>query len=61
MQPMKGFWGRGSDFAEIKADPKNPDIVYSANVVTWKSLLMVAKHGRHCGVHLEATIITASG
>jgi hypothetical protein len=32
------FWGRGSDFAEIKADPKNADIVYSANVVTWKSV-----------------------
>lgn len=31
------FWGRGSDFAEVKVDPKNPDIVYSANVVTWKS------------------------
>ena len=31
------FWGRGSDFAEIKADPINADIVYSANVVTWKS------------------------
>ncbi|HEX2609169.1 MAG TPA: hypothetical protein VHK91_17430, partial [Flavisolibacter sp.] len=31
------LWGRGSDFAEIKADPKNADIVYSANVVTWKS------------------------
>lgn len=31
------LWGRGSDFAEIKADPKNEDIVYSANVVTWKS------------------------
>jgi photosystem II stability/assembly factor-like uncharacterized protein len=31
------LWGRGSDFAEIKTDPKNPDIVYSANVVTWKS------------------------
>lgn len=31
------FWGRGSDFAEIKADPKNADIVYSANVVTWRS------------------------
>jgi len=30
-------WGRGSDFAEIKADPKNADIVYSANVVTWRS------------------------
>lgn len=31
------FWGRGSDFAELKADPSDPDIVYSANVVTWKS------------------------
>jgi photosystem II stability/assembly factor-like uncharacterized protein len=31
------YWGRGSDFAEIKADPKNADIVYTANVVTWKS------------------------
>ncbi len=32
------YWGRGSDFAEIKADPKNEDIVYTANVVTWKSV-----------------------
>ncbi len=32
------FWGRGSDFAEVKVDPKNEDIVYSANVVTWKSI-----------------------
>jgi photosystem II stability/assembly factor-like uncharacterized protein len=32
------FWGRGSDFAEVKVDPSNPDIVYSANVVTWKSI-----------------------
>lgn len=32
------YWGRGSDFAEVKVDPKNPDIVYSANVVVWKSL-----------------------
>lgn len=31
------LWGRGSDFAEVKADPRNPDIVYDANVVTWKS------------------------
>ncbi|MGE5108514.1 MAG: WD40/YVTN/BNR-like repeat-containing protein, partial [Sphingobacteriales bacterium] len=36
--PDNRFWGRGSDFAEIKVDPKNADIVYSANVVTWKSL-----------------------
>ena len=32
------YWGRGSDFAEVKVDPKNPDIVFSANVVTWKSI-----------------------
>jgi photosystem II stability/assembly factor-like uncharacterized protein len=31
------YWGRGSDFAEVKVDPTNADIVYSANVVTWKS------------------------
>ena len=31
------FWGRGSDFAEVKVDPKNEDVVYSANVVMWKS------------------------
>jgi photosystem II stability/assembly factor-like uncharacterized protein len=37
MNPDERLWGRGDDFAEIKADPKNPDIVYSANVVTWKS------------------------
>lgn len=32
------YWGRGSDFAEVKVDPKNADIVYSANVVAWKSI-----------------------
>ncbi len=31
------LWGRGSDFAEVKVDPNNEDIVYSANVVMWKS------------------------
>ncbi len=31
------YYGRGTDFAELKVDPKNADIVYSANVVTWKS------------------------
>jgi photosystem II stability/assembly factor-like uncharacterized protein len=31
------FWGRGSDFAEVKVDPKNDDVVYSANIVMWKS------------------------
>ena len=28
---------RGSDFAEVKVDPKNADIVYSASIVLWKS------------------------
>ncbi len=32
------LWSRGTDFAEVKVDPKNADIVYSANVVTWKSM-----------------------
>jgi len=31
------IWGRGSDFGEIKVDPKNPDVVYSVNVAVWKS------------------------
>ena len=28
---------RGSDFAEVRVDPKNPDVVYTASVVAWKS------------------------
>ncbi|GAC1446551.1 MAG: hypothetical protein NVSMB56_06310 [Pyrinomonadaceae bacterium] len=31
-------WGRGSDFAEVKVDPKNADIVYSANTSTYRSI-----------------------
>ena len=38
IQTDERYWGRGDDFAEIKVDPKNPDIVYSANIVTWKSV-----------------------
>lgn len=38
MNPDERLWGRGNDFAEIKADPKNADIVYTADVVTWKSI-----------------------
>jgi photosystem II stability/assembly factor-like uncharacterized protein len=30
-------WGRGSDFAEVKADPKNKDIVYVANTAAYRS------------------------
>ena len=29
--------GRASDFAEVKVDPKDPDVVYTASVVTWRS------------------------
>ncbi|HKR62650.1 MAG TPA: glycoside hydrolase [Thermoanaerobaculia bacterium] len=32
------LWGRDGDFDEIRSDPKNADIVYVANVVTWKSV-----------------------
>ena len=28
---------RGSDFAEVKVDPKNADVVYSGSIVAWKS------------------------
>lgn len=38
INPDERLWGRGSDFAEVKADPKNADIVYTADVVTWKSM-----------------------
>jgi photosystem II stability/assembly factor-like uncharacterized protein len=31
------LWGRGSDFAEIKVHPKNPDILFVANVASYKS------------------------
>lgn len=31
------LWGRGSDFAEIKVHPKNPDKVYVANVASYTS------------------------
>lgn len=31
------LWGRGSDFAEIKVHPKNPDIVFIGNVASYKS------------------------
>jgi photosystem II stability/assembly factor-like uncharacterized protein len=31
------LWGRPGDFNEVRVDPANPDVVYIANVVTWKS------------------------
>src|SRR5256885_15261674 len=32
------IWERGGDFNEVRADPKNPDVLYVANVVTRKSV-----------------------
>ncbi|HEX8171362.1 MAG TPA: glycoside hydrolase [Thermoanaerobaculia bacterium] len=31
------LWGRPGDFNEVRSDPQNADVVYVANVVTWKS------------------------
>ena len=31
-------WGRGDDFANVRVDPANPDIVYAANTSTYKSI-----------------------
>jgi photosystem II stability/assembly factor-like uncharacterized protein len=31
------LWGRGSDFAEVKVHPTNPDVVFIADVSAWKS------------------------
>src|SRR5437763_8927171 len=31
------LWGRGSDFAEVKVDPKNRDVVYVANTSAYRS------------------------
>ncbi len=30
-------WGRGSDFAEVRVDPKNKEVVYVANTSTYRS------------------------
>jgi len=31
------LWGREGDFHEVRVDPTDPDVVYVANVVSWKS------------------------
>ncbi|MGH9938342.1 MAG: WD40/YVTN/BNR-like repeat-containing protein, partial [Blastocatellia bacterium] len=31
------LWGRGSDFAEIRVHPKNPEIVFVGNIASYKS------------------------
>ena len=33
INPDGRFWGRGSDFAEVRVDPKNAEIVYTATMV----------------------------
>jgi photosystem II stability/assembly factor-like uncharacterized protein len=35
--PDPRLWGRDGDFNEVRSDPKNPDVIYIANVVAWKS------------------------
>lgn len=37
IQSDRRLWGRGSDFAEIRVHPKNSDIVYIANVASYRS------------------------
>jgi photosystem II stability/assembly factor-like uncharacterized protein len=32
------LWGRGSDFAELKVHPKNPDTVFVGNIASYKSI-----------------------
>ncbi|HEV3459904.1 MAG TPA: glycoside hydrolase, partial [Thermoanaerobaculia bacterium] len=31
------IWGRGGDFAEVRVDPKDPDVVYVCNTSTYRS------------------------
>jgi len=31
------LWGRGSDFAEVRVHPKNPDIVFIGNIASYRS------------------------
>jgi photosystem II stability/assembly factor-like uncharacterized protein len=31
------LWGRGSDFAEVQVDPKDPDLVYVCNIAMYRS------------------------
>jgi len=38
MSSKPEVWERGGDFNEVRCSPKNPDVVYVANVVTWKSV-----------------------
>ena len=35
--PTRAWSDRADDFAEVKVDPTNPDVVYVASIVAWKS------------------------
>ena len=37
INPDQRLWGRGSDFAEIRVHPKNPEVVYVANICSYVS------------------------
>ena len=36
-QPRERIWGRGDDFAGVRVDPRNRDVVYVANTSTYRS------------------------
>ncbi|AIE84448.1 WD40/YVTN/BNR-like repeat-containing protein [Fimbriimonas ginsengisoli] len=38
INPDRRIWGRGDDFAEVRVDPMNPDVVYVANTASYKSI-----------------------
>jgi photosystem II stability/assembly factor-like uncharacterized protein len=38
MNTENRVWGRGDDFANVRVDPANPDVVYAANTSTYKSI-----------------------
>src|SRR5262249_53137450 len=37
MNTENRVWGRGDDFANVRVDPNNPDVVYAANTSTYRS------------------------
>jgi photosystem II stability/assembly factor-like uncharacterized protein len=37
MNNEERIWGRASDFAELKVDPRNPEVVYVSNTSTYRS------------------------
>lgn len=37
IQPDPRIWGRGGDFAEIKVHPQKPDVIFVANVASYRS------------------------